>query len=602
MSFDRPWWLAGLLLLVPLVILHLRRPRAGLHDVPSLLLWDRFEAPAATTERRFRRPRYPILLALQALAVIALVLALSGPSRAGSAPAANRVFVLDDSVWMGVGQRLAQAEQAIAKMAGRSGGDHIVVVAAQGNPGVVYSGDSAGVAAGLASLAPSPSSPDLRPALAIGAGLLGGAGGRLVVVRSPEAAMPSAIASPGQLQQFVVGDPAADQGLFDPSARCGIGTATQCEIFATVANTSGRAVTDAYTATVAGRPALSRAIAVPAHSRAIIALTATPGARVTLRLRGRDALAADNAAYIDVPGAANAPPSSTVTLVGEPATALPLARAFAAIPGVTLELRTVATYRPSDAAKSVLVVVDGQLPRGGLPRSPAVLLVHPAALPDGAVHGALATAPVTGADQQSPILSGVDLSSLTVDANAATGYTLPVWMQPLVWSGANPLLAAGDNGSQREALLAFDVSHSDLPQLDALPILARNVLVWATQWAPSAVASGTPFTVAATPGSKQTSIGSSVPATALGTAPQAFTGLQPAATAVTQTGPASTRRDRLVANLESAPSAIPALPVDLSAWARVAAPSGRTALWPWLALLGALAIAAEWLYWRRLGT
>ncbi len=364
-------------------------------------------------------------------------------------------------------------------------------------------------------------------------------------------------------------------------------------------NTGATAVVDRYSAAVAGAAPLKQSIAVPAHSRAIIALTASPGSRVRLRLAVRDPLAADDSAYIDVPGAANAPPASVITLVGDPTTALPLARAFAAVPGVTLNLRTVATYRPRDAARSVLVVVDGPLPRGGLPRSPAVALVHPDELPGGLAGGSLPTVPVTGTDDTEALLDGVDLSSLTVDQHAARAYTLPVWMQPVVWSADNPLLAAGDNGSQRVALLAFDPSSSDLPQLDALPILARNLVQWSTQWAPGAVGSDQALRVDATPGSQQTTIGATTPA-ADGT-PLGFAGLAPGAYTLTQSGPGVVRRARIVANLASDPQSAPALPVDLAAWAEAAPNRGETALWPWLVLLGALAIAAEWLYWRRLG-
>ena len=117
MSLGRPWWLAGLLLLVPLVLLHLRQPRAGLREVPSLLLWERLAAPAASSDRRLRRPRHPLLLALQALALSRWCWRSPIPAAPAARRPPHRVFVLDDSIWMGAGDRMAQARAAVARLA-----------------------------------------------------------------------------------------------------------------------------------------------------------------------------------------------------------------------------------------------------------------------------------------------------------------------------------------------------------------------------------------------------------------------------------------------------------------------------------------------------
>src|SRR6478735_4566177 len=102
MSLGRPWWLVALALLVPLVLLHLRRPALLLRDVPDLTIWERLAGPAESAEWRLRRPRHPVLLALQALALCALALALAGPERQRAAPAPTTVYVVDGSFWMHV--------------------------------------------------------------------------------------------------------------------------------------------------------------------------------------------------------------------------------------------------------------------------------------------------------------------------------------------------------------------------------------------------------------------------------------------------------------------------------------------------------------------
>ncbi len=594
MSFAQPWWLLGLLLLVPLVLLHLRRPRAQAHEVPTLLLWDDLGAPAAAAENRLRRPQRPLLLALQALAVAAAVVALAGPQHPGAVPSPSLVVVVDSSMWMRVAGRPATAARVVGSLAARHPGDRLAVVRAGPQPAVVYRGTDARAAAAAAARSPSPGQSDLRAALTTGVGLLGDRSGRMVLVRAPEDPAPAVDGGSARLSQVVVGTPAADQGLLGASARCGIGPAGRCLLFATVDNESGQAVSDPYTALVAGRAVLRRRVAVPAHARAILSLTASPGTRVELRLDVHDVLAADDRAFVDVPGAANAPPSSTLTLVGDPATALPLARAFAAVPGVTLRLRTTRTYSAADARASVLVVVDGVLPAAGLPDSPAVLLVRPGLLPGGRAGGALPAAPLTGAEDDDPLLAGVDLSSLALEPGAARAYALPPWMRPLAWSGANPLLAAGGDGRRRIALLAFDPARSDLPQLDALPILARNVVQWASGWAPGAAAAGAPLAVDVTPGATATRIGGSA---AEPGAPAAFRGLAAQAATVRQTGPGIARTHRLAVCVPL-PTSGAATPVDLGGWAGVAPVRPQDPLWRWAVLVALLAVAAEWAVWR----
>jgi hypothetical protein len=112
------WALAGLALLVPLVIAHLRRVHRQIYDVPSLLLWDALDQPGTPRSRRARL-RLPLLLVLQALALVLLVVSLARLSGSASPPTATRVFVLDDSLWMGAGSRLEAAEAQIERLAGR---------------------------------------------------------------------------------------------------------------------------------------------------------------------------------------------------------------------------------------------------------------------------------------------------------------------------------------------------------------------------------------------------------------------------------------------------------------------------------------------------
>ena len=388
MSLARPWWLGALVLLLPLLILHLRRPALTIREVPSLLVWERLSGSAPSDTRRLRRPRHPLLLALQALVVAALAVALAGP-RLERTASATTVYVLDASFWMQSGARFDAARADLGAHGGEPPGAG-ALVSASASPQLVYRGSRSGVAAALRALKATAANADLAAAITLAGAQLGGPSGRMILFRAPEDALPEVAAAAGQLAVRVVGEPSDDQG--SSRHRRAAASARQ-----TIARCSRRCGTDppgphpSYTASAAGQRSMTFGTTVPARSTRTIALTARPGSTLRLRLRGRDALPLDDTAVIVVPGTDNAPDAATVTLVGDPSSARPLAQAFASVPGVTLLLRTPRSFRPRDAAASELVVLDGFLPAAGLPAAPAVLLIDPPALPGGAVGPRIAS-------------------------------------------------------------------------------------------------------------------------------------------------------------------------------------------------------------------
>ena len=584
MSLARPWWLAGLALLLPLVLLHLRRPSLSVREVSSLALWERLAAPVESSKWRMRRPRHPVLLGLQALALCALVLALAGPARRGAAPAPTTVYVVDGSLWMHVGTRLADARADVRHLAAAEPDAHVALVAASGTPSVAYQGPASGLGGALGVLRAGSGSADVASGIVLGAGLLGDRRGRLIVVRAPEDAIPEIASARGQVSVRVVGRRAPDQGLFARGSRCGIGPAGACEVVATLRNGDSVPRVDRYAAYLDGTFALDLRAAVPAHGTTTVTLTARPGSSVRLQLRGRDA-----------------PPSMTVTLVGDPATAKPLAQALAAAPGVNLELRTRVTYRRSDALRSDLVVLDGWVPPTGLPPAPAVALIAPPRLPGGAVGGPLSAAPVSSTAVGHDLIRGVDLRALSVDRDAASRLTLPGWLEAVVSSPGGPLLAAGDNGRRRLAVLAFDPPDSNLTQLSAFPILARNLERWAAGWT-SAGDDGS-LTIDSLPGATHATIipdGGPARTSVLRGRPLGITGLAPGSYTVAAVGPVVAHRAVLAASLplQGASSARTDGPIDVTAWARAAVPREESSLSSYLIALVLIAIGGEWIYWR----
>jgi hypothetical protein len=598
-TFGSAWALAGLALLAPLVLLHLRQRSRREREVPSLLLWHEFELESASDQRKLRLPPLPLLLALQAAALVLLVVALAQPrGKDGVAPPAT-VVVLDDSYWMQAPGRLADAQRSLQReLAGVPGGDPVRIVLAAGSPSVVYRGDASGAAAALAAVRPSAAPADLPAALRTAGGLLSGPGDRLLLIRAPEDAAPAVTTSPGELQVATTGAPVNDQGIFDPQARCGIGSASTCEVTATVRNTGSSAVTDHVVAQVPGHRPVPVAVRVPADATATARLFTAPGRSLNLSLRVSDPIAADDHAAVIVPGDAGIPRASVVTLVGTPVTGVDVARALAAVPGVQLRLRTPAEYKPRDARASDLVVVDGPLGRRGVPPSPAVVLLNPSTIPGGRVGGAQAQPTLSGTGPSQGLLDDVDLSALTISTNGARVQRLPDWLTPIAWSSSGPLLSAGDSGRVRLLVSAFDPVSSNLAQLGSFPVLVANIVRWSLGWVPTSATAGTPIAVDATPGARTATLsqgGKVLQRVTLGRRLASLQAAAPGLYTVAETGPGVAHHATVAVS-----AALPATAsgsIDLrAAGLRPGTRRGKS-LTPWLLAAALVVLALEWIYW-----
>lgn len=600
MTFASVWALAGLLALVPLVALHLRARGHPIRQVPSLLLWRQLEELPSPGDTGRRLPPLSVLLFLQIAAVAFLVIALAQPRADGGARAASKVVVIDDSLWMSPPGRLIAAKRSALRFihAVPSGGT-VAIVAAGATPSTIYRGPAARASAALRSIRPTAAPANLAAALVTASGLLAGKRDQIDVIHAPEDRLPATTAAGGELRSAAIGSPIADQGIFDASARCGIGSPRICEVYAEVVNHSSRVVDDRYTAQAAGRQSLAGQVKLAAHANAKIALLASPGAHVTLSLTERDGIQADNAAAVTVPGQGGGAGVTNVTLVGARAQALPLAQALVADPGVRLRIAKPAAYRASAAKRAGVLVFDGTLPRGGWPAAPAVLLVNPPHIPGGRVGASLTDARVSGTDDTSSLLKGVDLSSLDIDRGAAHGLSLPDWITPVVWSPDGPLIAAGDDGHQRVAVLAFNPAQSNLPQLSGFPVLVANLVAWASQWAPPSATTGAPILVDATPGARTVSLslaGKVIERVRLGDTPASLLAPKPGFYSVTEHGQGVDRTTTIAASTAT-PATAGGTPVDLLSSRTGARTSPATPLDDWFVTAALVAVTLEALYW-----
>jgi hypothetical protein len=574
------------------------------------------------------------LLLLQLLAVTLLVVGLARPAGL-AAPSQHRqhVYILDDSLRMAATDlrpdRLAVARQIIGRQINAEPPTTLTtVVVASAQPYLLISStDRTRVRQALARLAPTAAPADLAGALRLAAAVLGtqdGPGAAITLLHAREDVVPAVAGATGLFSAIAVGRSMDNQAILRFSARCAPGARATCEAFAIVRNEDDRAVNDPLVVLADGDPLAQQSLVLPAQSETGLSFAVPRGRHVLqMHLLRPDILSLDDTAWCVI----DAPRRAQVTLVGDAARVAPIQRALAGLPDVTLRVRTPTRYSAADAEPSDLLILDGwrppgatterssprRSPGGGLPPAPTLLLVDPPSLPGSRAAGTLADTAVSGLDAASPLLSDVDLTSLDVPGGTAERLTLPDWVAPVLWSAAGPLLAAGDDGTQRLAVLAFDPAASNLPQLSAFPLLLWNVVRWSETWLPAAVVAGEDVLISPSPGTTSVEVASAAGPvfrqtfSAQAPHPVTFTAAQPGVYTVVERGSWGSRSGQVAANAEEAPPTTAGPELFLSggrsatALPPIAYRLSPNGWWPWIGLLAVLTIAAEWLYLARRG-
>jgi Ca-activated chloride channel homolog len=596
--------LAALVLAIPLLALHLRRRKPPRRAVGSLLAWRDLPGAGGGGARRFGRPPLPLLLLLQLLALVLLVVALAHPAKEKSATGSSHVYVVDESMWMGAedggGTRIeAAASEMKERLADLAPGDAVRIVGAGATPSVLYEGPAGGAGEAVEGLSAGPSPANLTAALRLAAGLRAGNGDEVVLLRAPEEAAPKVRGGGSAYEAVTVGEPVDDVSIGGTTAHCDLLGREACEVFVRLTDHGGAEATVPVQVEVEGGKTASKTVKVPAGGSAPVVFTATPGAKVKVSVpAGGDGLTVANSAYVSVPE----PGGERITLVGQRTRALPLARALASVPGVKLRLRTPQSYEASDPATSDLLVLDDFIPKGGLPKAPALLIVHPPSFPGGKVRGRMHDSRMSGSEAASPLLDGVDLASLTIGAGASQRLALPAQFSAVAWSAEGPLIASGDDGGRRVATISFEPSESNLPQLGGFPTLIDNIVAWSQRLAPETAAAGAPFNLLEPPGTTAASVapagGGKAEKLEVAAGSEVPVRLDaPGNYVVTLEGAGGTREFALGVNPGATPA--PGAPVDLSAPAPTVH-AGHTDLWKWLlvAALVVLILEGAYSFWR----
>jgi hypothetical protein len=483
-------WLLGLL--GPLVVLYILKVRRQRVTVASTWLWQ-----AAARDMLARSPwqrlRGRLLLFVEALALLALGVALARPALSGGRiDSEHLALVIDASASMlaaSDGEPRFSAAKAAAErvLSALPPGADVLLIEAGGEPRVVGPADRdlARVRGRLAALHASGVEGHLERAIALASEQLAQrAGNRRIVVISDDGGLSAPLPQTRvPLSVVKVGKPVDNAGIVrldvgrarEPGDSSDSRSRERVEVFAEVAS-FGKAPRDVFvTLKQRNSPTVlaSRKLRLEPGQKApvVLGFEATPGDSGTgllVELSPHDALAVDDAAYGRVP------PSRKLTTVMAPAHQSPwFERALLADPDLELLGVPLADLDKSGIGDDALVVVNGACPPE-LPGGDFVILTPPPGPCREAVVGRQLDAPVvTSWDRTDPRLRFITLDGVSLSKAHALD---PPSAQSVLVKGREGALvvdvsAAGRTGT----LVGFDVGESNWPLRASFVLFVRNL-------------------------------------------------------------------------------------------------------------------------------
>lgn len=467
MSLAAPAGLALLLLAIPIVVLHILRPRRDALPVSSTWLWTEMSRPV-TAASPWQRLRPSVLLLLQLLAVALLALAVARPVQATEAPLSpHTVFVIDASGSMaardGSPERLDRAKSEAERLRSElpDGGVASIVVA-DNDPHVALSssGDRRAFSDALRTIRAIAAPADAATAFSLAASL-----------ETPGLPLGVVLLSDGGL------DDAGRRALLPGTKFVPIGERSSnraitrlivepdgagLRAIVVLRNTGGPDATETVRVDVDGRTEASFEIDVPRGETVERAVALPDGERVEAFLDADDLLLADNHAFAV---AARRPPVR-VLHVGPDNPFLD--RLWAALPGVSVERS--ATTRPASGYD--LAVYD----RVAVPSildAPALVIAPPTGMAEVRVSGAVEGPAIAFVDVEDALLAGIDLADVTI---ASAQRVEAPRDQTLVAAEGAPLVVRGVRDGRSFVYVAFALEDSDLPLQVAFPVLGDRLV------------------------------------------------------------------------------------------------------------------------------
>lgn len=467
MSLANPaaLWLSTLV--VPIVLLHVLRPRRLRQTVPSTYLWRTVAVPTSAASP-WQRLRPSVLLFLQLLAVMLLAVAAARPVVAEpTALAQHTVFIVDASASMGARDgeplRIDRARELAGELHDElPDGGLASVVEAGPRATVLLSGsaDDAAFDEAIAAVDAGEGSADWDGAFALAQSLATADVPIGFVLLSDGGLDDAALRQVPPATRYVgVGEGSTNRAVTSLVVEA---RGSGLHVIATVANTGGAAADQVVRLDVDGRTEATETVRVGPGEVAEVSAELPPGTRVEAFLEGEDLLDIDDHAY------AVAPRTRTLRVLvagpGDPFLDALLAsvgdvevvRSEISVPGTGVDL---AIY------DRVAVPLD--------PGVPFLAIAPPGGVPGVEVTGSVERPAVTLVDTRDPLLSGVDLTGVAIAEAQAVNAPLTT---TLVGAEGAPLLVRGETAGRPFLYQSFANGDSNLPLQLAFPILGDRVL------------------------------------------------------------------------------------------------------------------------------
>ncbi|MFV0257942.1 MAG: vWA domain-containing protein, partial [Acidimicrobiales bacterium] len=469
-ALAAPAGLAFGLLALPIVALHVLRPRRVQARVDALLLWRRVATPvsAASPWQRLTPSR---LLAAQVIAALLLGLLMARPVRlTDQAMGDHTVFVLDGSASMQAGDgtpdRFAAAKERIAELRDQvpaGGTASLVVAGGEARAPITRSADRAAFDDTLDRATVSDGGADFVGAFALAAGLDTPEVESQVVFVSDGGVDPADLrTAPLDTRYERVGDGDTNRAITRLTVEPADGGLIAR---VTVANPGGPAAVVPVRVDVDGVTAATETVSLEPGGVADLAVPVPVGDRVEAFLEAEDLLALDDRAVATVARR----PRIDVLWAGpdDPF----LAAALGSIEGVAV---TRADTVPAELDPAVDLVVAGGVPvPAGL--GVGVLAVDPPADVGGVrVTGSVTQPVVTLLRADHPLLTGLDLSGVFVAESRRL--EVPPSATVLVGAEGAPLVVAVDDPDPT-VVVAFALDQSTLGLQAAFPLLVDRMVV-----------------------------------------------------------------------------------------------------------------------------
>lgn len=599
MTFLLPLAALALLALPAIVLLYFLKVRRPEIRVATLMFWRPFVADRQANAP-WQRLRRSLLLLLQLLAALLLALGLMRPGLIGAAGvSATTVVMIDGSPSMTATDlrpsRFQAALDQARTLAGQLAPGQEMAVVLLGEHAQLLAaptGDNALLRAALDRAKPSGGPGDFAEGISLANSILTGRPGGSIELLSdghlrPPTTPPRALAPIRYISFGASGENVAVETISrSPSG----------SVFLRLAN-YGRTGRDLRVEMRAdGRLVDVLPVRLEGNATSDLTWNRLPAATQVLeaRVTPGDAFAMDDAAWL----VTAAPPRHSVLLVTSENGFLQ--RALKLYPGLDVTTVKPADYKPG---RYDLSIFDGFVPSGKLPE-PSLVLDPPAGQGPFPAGGQIDPGGVLPADVRDVLLRGVSLKDVHVQSAAAV--KPPSGWRAVISAASDPLLLVKD-GDPRDALLTFDLHHSDLPLRAAFPILMQNLLQYLLPggFENQVFAPGQSVGLAAEPGARWADVTTPDGHTSRLTPPfPPYTDtVQPGVYTVRQQLQSGSRVSRFVVQLQDpsisriAPGAQP--PVQPSDRPVGVLPRGTLEIWPFLVAAGLAILLAEWIVYLR---